>query len=291
MTPAPHNGRAPRGSPQRRSLPADAWAPTRRLRVVGDGLRGVRQQPGAAHRGGRAAAGRGVGFARQLASAEELVEQWRLADPVRSSTVLRPVIPVAADGSSRPRGRCTSPDWGDALRRTIRRRSSSISTTSPAPSPWRTANGSMACSTSPRTGGCRGSGCVRSPANGHDFSLPERASEVIGRLRWRFQRGPIPPGLRSYTLEPWVVANGRLRDERLGTHGDQRAGVRRRHRVEVVDDDLTKAPPGVRPRHGCARRRPRDRGGRRDRPSTAAGDAGVCDRPDPVGQSSTRAMT
>jgi hypothetical protein len=41
--------------------------------------------------------------------------------------------------------------------------------------------------------------------------LPERASEVIGRLRWRFQRGPIPPGLRSYTLEPWVVANGRLR--------------------------------------------------------------------------------
>ena len=41
--------------------------------------------------------------------------------------------------------------------------------------------------------------------------LPERASEVISRLRWQFQRGPIPPGLRSYTLEPWVVANGRLR--------------------------------------------------------------------------------
>jgi hypothetical protein len=32
-------------------------------------------------------------------------------------------------------------------------------------------------------------------------------------LRWQFQRGPIPPGLRSYTLEPWVVANGRLRGD------------------------------------------------------------------------------
>ena len=40
-------------------------------------------------------------FARQLASAEELVEQWRLAEPGRSTTVLRPVIAVAADGSSR----------------------------------------------------------------------------------------------------------------------------------------------------------------------------------------------
>jgi nucleoside-diphosphate-sugar epimerase len=40
--------------------------------------------------------------------------------------------------------------------------------------------------------------------------LPERASEVLSSLRWRFQRGPIPPGLRSYTHEAWVVSNGRL---------------------------------------------------------------------------------
>ena len=30
-------------------------------------------------------------------------------------------------------------------------------------------------------------------------------------MRWRFQRGPIPPGLRSYTREPWLVANDRLK--------------------------------------------------------------------------------
>jgi hypothetical protein len=41
--------------------------------------------------------------------------------------------------------------------------------------------------------------------------LPERLAELLAGLRWRFQRGPIPPGLRPYTLEPWVVSNGRLR--------------------------------------------------------------------------------
>ena len=43
--------------------------------------------------------------------------------------------------------------------------------------------------------------------------LPERAAEVLGSVRWRFQRGPIPPGLRSYTHDAWVVSNGRLVDQ------------------------------------------------------------------------------
>ena len=41
--------------------------------------------------------------------------------------------------------------------------------------------------------------------------LPERLREVVSALRWRFQRGPIPPGLGPYTREPWVVANDKLR--------------------------------------------------------------------------------
>ncbi len=41
--------------------------------------------------------------------------------------------------------------------------------------------------------------------------LPERLSELVAGLRWRFLRGPIPPGLLPYTFEPWVVSNGRLR--------------------------------------------------------------------------------
>ena len=41
--------------------------------------------------------------------------------------------------------------------------------------------------------------------------LPERLSELVSGLRWRFLRGPIPPGLLPYTHEPWVISNGRLR--------------------------------------------------------------------------------
>ena len=43
--------------------------------------------------------------------------------------------------------------------------------------------------------------------------LPDRVAEVISNQRWRFQRGPIPPGLRSYTRWPWLVANDRLKAE------------------------------------------------------------------------------
>ena len=43
------------------------------------------------------------------------------------------------------------------------------------------------------------------------LKLPDRVSEAITGLRWRFQRGPIPPGLRSYTRSPWLVANDRLK--------------------------------------------------------------------------------
>jgi nucleoside-diphosphate-sugar epimerase len=43
------------------------------------------------------------------------------------------------------------------------------------------------------------------------LKLPDRVAEVVAALRWRFQRGPIPPGLRSYTRHSWVVANDRLK--------------------------------------------------------------------------------
>ena len=43
------------------------------------------------------------------------------------------------------------------------------------------------------------------------LKLPDRVSEVVTNLRWRFQRGPIPPGLRGYTRWPWLVANDKLK--------------------------------------------------------------------------------
>ena len=56
------------------------------------------------------------------------------------------------------------------------------------------------------------SGCGRCPARCRG-SAARRLAEIVGRLRWRFQRGPIPPGLRSYTRWPWLVANDRLKAE------------------------------------------------------------------------------
>jgi nucleoside-diphosphate-sugar epimerase len=44
------------------------------------------------------------------------------------------------------------------------------------------------------------------------LGLPDRGAEVVAALRWRFQRGPVPPGLYSYTTAPWVVANDRLKE-------------------------------------------------------------------------------
>ncbi len=151
-------------------------------------------------------------FARQLASAEELVEQWRLARAERSTSVLRPVIAVAADGSSRlatayvsglgrrlaeddpPSQFLHLDDLASAIAVAVDRRLDGVYNI--APDGWVPGERVRALSGErPR------------------LPLPDRVSEVIGRLRWRFQRGPIPPGLRSYTLEPWVVANGRMRDE------------------------------------------------------------------------------
>ena len=48
------------------------------------------------------------------------------------------------------------------------------------------------------------------------LKLPDRVAEVVAALRWRFQRGPIPPGLRSYTRHSWVVANDRLKRQGWG---------------------------------------------------------------------------
>jgi len=47
--------------------------------------------------------------------------------------------------------------------------------------------------------------------DGPRLRLPGKVAEAVGRWRWRFQRGPIPPGLRPYTWYPWLVANDRLK--------------------------------------------------------------------------------
>ncbi len=149
-------------------------------------------------------------FARQLASAEELVEQWRTTAPGRATCVLRPAVALAAGGSSRLATALVSgfgrrlaeadppsqflhlDDLATAVAVALDEHLDGVYNV--APDGWVPGERVRALSGErPR------------------LPLPERLGELVAGLRWRFARGPIPPGLLPYTLDPWVVSNGRLR--------------------------------------------------------------------------------
>jgi nucleoside-diphosphate-sugar epimerase len=149
-------------------------------------------------------------YARQLATAEALVDEWRRAQPGRTAAVLRPVVAMAADGSSslanalaagfgQRYGEDDPPaqflhldDLASAVAVAVDGRLDGVFNV--APDGWIAGE---------RVRALTGSNLR--------LKLPERVSEVLGALRWRFQRGPIPPGMRSYTRAPWLVANDRLK--------------------------------------------------------------------------------
>jgi len=143
-------------------------------------------------------------FARQLASAEELVEQWRRSRSGRRTCVLRPAIALARDGNSRLAGALVAglgkrfaeddppsqfvhlDDLAAAIVLAVQERFDGVYNV--APDGWIAGERVRALSGErPR------------------LPLPERVSEVLGSLRWRFQRGPIAPGWRSYSHDDWVV--------------------------------------------------------------------------------------
>jgi nucleoside-diphosphate-sugar epimerase len=151
-------------------------------------------------------------YARQLASVEGVVEEWRRSDRARAVAVLRPAVAMAADGtSSLARALAAGlgqrfgeddpgaqfvhlDDVASAVGLAVSRRLDGVFNV--APDGWVPGERVRALAgETPR------------------FPLPERVREVLGALRWRFQRGPIPPGLHSYTREPWLVANDKLRAE------------------------------------------------------------------------------
>jgi nucleoside-diphosphate-sugar epimerase len=149
-------------------------------------------------------------FARQLASVEQMVDDWRTSAPGRTATVLRPVVAMAADGTS-SLARALAAGMGQRLGEddpgaqflqlddlasavTIATHDRLDGVFNVAADGW--------------VPGDR----VRALAgSAPKVKLPSRLAEVVARVRWRFQRGPIPPGLRSYTQWPWLVANDRLK--------------------------------------------------------------------------------
>jgi nucleoside-diphosphate-sugar epimerase len=149
-------------------------------------------------------------YARQLATVEAMVDRWRRDDPRRTVCVLRPVVAMAADGTpslaaalaagfGQRLGTDDPPaqflhldDLAAAVVLAVDDRLDGVFNV--APDGWVAGERVRALTgASPR------------------IRLPDRVSATVTALRWRFQRGPIPPGLRSYTQEPWLVANDRLK--------------------------------------------------------------------------------
>lgn len=149
-------------------------------------------------------------YARQLAAAELLVDTWRRERAGRRVAVVRPAPAMAADGTSSVvralaagyglrAGEDDAPcqfvhldDVADALTVTVASGLDGVFNVAP--------QGSIDAST------------VRALAGDRPrLRLPGAAAEVAAQVRWRFQRGPIPPGLRPYTRWPWLVASDRLR--------------------------------------------------------------------------------
>lgn len=149
-------------------------------------------------------------YARQLAAAEQLVDQWRRDGARRAAAVLRPAVPVDAHGSSSLARALTfglgqrfdqadSPgqfvhvdDVATAVVLAVQQRLDGVFNV--APDGWIAGDRLRALT-----------------GNRFRFPLPDRLAEVVSSLRWRFQRGPIPPGLQPYVERPWVVANDKLR--------------------------------------------------------------------------------
>lgn len=154
----------------------------------------------------------GFAFARQLATVEQLVDDWRESGDERTACVLRPVPAMAADGSSSliralaagmggrlgeddvPAQFLHLDDLADAVVIATRKKLDGVFNVAPD--------------------GFVHSARVRSLSGmAPRLRLPDRIGEVVSDLRWRFQRGPIPPGLRPYVRSTWLVSNGRLRSE------------------------------------------------------------------------------
>ncbi len=150
------------------------------------------------------------GFAHQLAQVEQMVDAWRLSAPGRTVTVLRPVLTLAADGTSSvvralaagigarldeedpPAQFLHVDDLAAAIALGHEQRLDGVFNV--APDGWVAGETVRALAGTPPR--------VRLPA-----WLIVPALD----LRWRFQRGPIPPGLWPFAQHPWLVANDRLK--------------------------------------------------------------------------------
>lgn len=151
-------------------------------------------------------------FAHQLGQVEQMVDAWRRTEPGRTVTVLRPVLTMSADDTSSvvralaagigsrldeddpPAQFLHLDDLASAVILAATRRLDGVYNVAP--------DGWIAGETVRALAG-------RPPR----IKMPSLLLDPVVDLRWRFQRGPIPPGLWRFAQHPWLVANDRLKAE------------------------------------------------------------------------------
>jgi nucleoside-diphosphate-sugar epimerase len=151
----------------------------------------------------------GVDHAAQLAESERLAADWRDDHPGSTVAILRPTV-VVAEGANdwlakamRGTGTITADeqppaqflhvdDLASAV--DLARRQALDGPHNVAPDGWIPGE------------------TVRALAGGAPrLRLPERIATRVATIRWRWGMSPTPPELLPYTLQPWVIANDRLR--------------------------------------------------------------------------------
>ena len=149
-------------------------------------------------------------FAHQLAQVEESVDVWRRGAPARRVAVLRPALFMAADNDSSvvralaagmghrhaeddaPAQFLHLDDLASAVELAVVQDLDGVFNV--APDGWVTGERVRALA-----------------GSGPRLRVPDRISDLIAHLSWRFQRGPLPPGLVPYVRHAWLVSNDRLR--------------------------------------------------------------------------------
>jgi nucleoside-diphosphate-sugar epimerase len=149
-------------------------------------------------------------YARQLATAEWMVDEWRRSRPGRRVTVLRPAIMMSQEASS-GLARAVAAGFGQRFARTDPG-SQFVHLDDVAAAVVIGVNKSLdgVYNVAP-DGWIPGERLVALTGDTLRLPVPDRVGEVIEALRWRFRRGPIPPGLRAYTREPWLISNDKLK--------------------------------------------------------------------------------
>jgi NAD dependent epimerase/dehydratase family len=152
----------------------------------------------------------GLQYTSQLATAEQLVNQWQSESRDRSAVILRsvPVMSARHTGAlvralaaglgtrtaedDAPAQFLHEDDLASAIRIVMQADANGVYNVAP--------DGSI-----PGDSLRALSGAVPK------IKLPEPLAAIVADLRWKFQRGPIPPGLRDYVHFPWIISNGKIR--------------------------------------------------------------------------------